>query len=570
MTLDDFAEEHRLSFVDNDFFAENSERVLQARARFDAVSKEYTDVFVNQYASSLEHVERGLKYDLLCQILEIEESKPTEERNPEIISLLTENNRRVLALGESQELLLHARALFISNTDIHQIAWRAYDVGAPTEEWDNLFAAPLNEKNVYGGAQKETISLKRASDEIRMQAAMYYLAAKDESNDELKATTKDRLNGLFAIIAECRRAHNIASGRRLNTKTDNPSCYPGTETRLSDSVLSHPKFKEENSRNIEKMIYSKVKLLVENTLIAMMSAEGMTPQEKQKYYLSVLMLGLDNTCEILDTPPSELKSLGFGGEEFDMDELTVYRAKILHQLNAGGGREQILTQILAYIIEEGIGIDNTWVEYFILKAVLDLKGLGLSFSHEQARQLGMFEEVLPSFTATAANAGAMAVDDDEEENEEAFVRPASLSAIKAYQAYKISIDNKEKKETYLYENYYKPLLFHFLSIELTQKFPGITENMKRSFILNEFLAPRRPTCLEDLERRLCQAPGDVFARYNEYNPMPTQFSREPDREKLLAEAMQNALTQFEEERPCGFKRARSIDRDELNPAKRIA
>ena len=527
----EYGEQQKLT----DSYAGDNDRINKSEERYQAVLGQYEQQFIGSHEASLEKVEQNLKRDLLHCIRDNTQNHPKDSAaHQELLNLLTKENIERLAANSDVNLAQKARDLLTSNDDIYHIAWRAYDARTQIAGWDNLFVAPTEptqHKDVHGG-DNGNISLQEASQETRKRAAMYYLTAADDSTNELKDSKTDRLNAFFSSVAECRRAHNTGeAGDAHNTLGDNPSCYPGTITRLSYSILSHPLFKEES--NPEELVRLKVQAMAENTLRTFLSS-GRSAEEKAKIYAAVLMLGINNIQEVLFTPRAQLKQLSIVGDEFDLNELTQYRALFLNAMDIG----EVLLEVTKYLGDKNINVSASLCNFYVIKALLDLGGLHLSLTHEDRLQLG-FTPTQPQEGAAAAASGEVRIE------EEQFPEPPPVEKIMgcfAYQRADVQ-RNQEEKNKILYEQHYQPLLFRAFFLALQKYIPALTSAEIGRFILNEFASPKPSdkTTLNALFHNPSERVETIFSKYNESNPPPAALTQGLFAKTLVVRAMNQVI-----------------------------
>ena len=527
----EYGEQQKLT----DSYAGDNDRINKSEERYQAVLGQYEQQFIGSHEASLEKVEQNLKRDLLHCIRDNTQNHPKDSAaHQELLNLLTKENIERLAANSDVNLAQKARDLLTSNDDIYHIAWRAYDARTQIAGWDNLFVAPTEptqHKDVHGG-DNGNISLQEASQETRKRAAMYYLTAADDSTNELKDSKTDRLNAFFSSVAECRRAHNTGeAGDAHNTLGDNPSCYPGTITRLSYSILSHPLFKEES--NPEELVRLKVQAMAENTLRTFLSS-GRSAEEKAKIYAAVLMLGINNIQEVLFTPRAQLKQLSIVGDEFDLNELTQYRALFLNAMDIG----EVLLEVTKYLGDKNINVSASLCNFYVIKALLDLGGLHLSLTHEDRLQLG-FTPTQPQEGAAAAASGEVRIE------EEQFPEPPPVEKIMgcfAYQRADVQ-RNQEEKNKILYEQHYQPLLFRAFFLALQKYIPALTSAEIGRFILNEFASPKPSdkTTLNALFHNPSERVETIFSKYNESNPPPAALTQGLFAKILVVRAMNQVI-----------------------------
>lgn len=184
------------------------------------VTKHYTEEVEPTYSKKfnalggIENVEKLIKTAILESIID----KADEPLKFEIRS-----KKQGIIDGVIKDITW-ARSKFTAKDDIYQTAWRAYDPGAQTLDWESLLTAP---------SANASESEKMRSDTIRRMSAYYYLVSMDERLSQVEH--EDAWDSYVAAIAEIRRAHNTDK-----SEVDSPSCYPGHLTRLYEVTKRNP------------------------------------------------------------------------------------------------------------------------------------------------------------------------------------------------------------------------------------------------------------------------------------------------------------------------------------------
>lgn len=170
----------------------------------------------------LDAAELKIRALLLQQIkarAECEQDKP-------LLEFIESSQEKIFS---DKTLAAKARTLFISNTIPAQVAWRCYDQDALNVGWENLLVPPPKEAEdskifTTQAASEQALTLKEGSDRVRELAAYCMLAIEHEPNlEKRKAMEMD----LSYYLCEIKRAHNSNIDQ-----ADNPSCFPGTLSRL--------------------------------------------------------------------------------------------------------------------------------------------------------------------------------------------------------------------------------------------------------------------------------------------------------------------------------------------------
>src|SRR5204862_7456388 len=106
----------------------------------------------------------------------------------------------------------------------------ALDAGAHTHGWEKLLVAPSQDKQAQTvfstrAAHEGSLSLLDTTNFTREMLCYAYLVATDA--ELLPSQREELINKFIWYVAELSRAHNNDA-----TGTDNPSCFPGTITRV--------------------------------------------------------------------------------------------------------------------------------------------------------------------------------------------------------------------------------------------------------------------------------------------------------------------------------------------------
>lgn len=428
LALDSLLTEHKarmtlkqaLSARGGEQMAWRADKVELAKYTFSKIEERYNVVYNSEpYNGDLNKIEEEIRKTILdeivisqkleeehnCSILratkentEISDEQKTEKlkqlsddiaKNQEIISFIT-TFRQSLSSGKYNSLNRRARELFNSNQHLPIIAWRCYDKDAPWVEWPNLLTPNDNEAvKVYNGENQPKISLKSASDEARRLVALFYLANMDTSTEELADSKQWRISKFIAELAEVRRAHNENPfiGTIIDS-VDNPSCLPGFYTRMADTVKDR---RDLNILTTQEAVQDKIKALINLELHKIISSgsDDLCEEEKVirlKQYYSCTVLGLSNAREIL----YQTDNLGFfdymvglPDMKLQITEALCLRQKFLAQFKF----DKIFKQVVAYIKELEIPIDEDEIRYFIIRNLLDLSSVTPQLSLAQIARL---------------------------------------------------------------------------------------------------------------------------------------------------------------------------------------
>lgn len=349
--------------------AERADLVRQERIVSVKLFSKYNSVLSNApYNSNLELVEISIKQSILE---EISANTASEEIKDFIIAHKSE-----LAKGDVLELNARARELFSSKIDANHIAWRCYDKESPTRQYENLFVPQQQEKDIYSGVSKK-ITIATASDIVRKKTALYYLAAIDESTEELKSGKADRLKKFIYSLAEIRRGNNTEGD---DDTIDTPSCYPGTLTRLAASVKCHPLFY--TKENPEIVIRNIIKAEVTYELDKIINNSAVSPETKIKYFCAFSLIGLSNAQNII-LGIEDFSGLDLFDFEFNTHQALKLRATLLSKIDFC----EVLDKVTTRLFESHIDIQPEKVYYSCIKSLLDIKALGITLTSRQIQRI---------------------------------------------------------------------------------------------------------------------------------------------------------------------------------------
>lgn len=292
--------------------------------------KETFEKMGNDDNDRLFHIETSIR-EMLLKAIEQEAEDQNEGdiyfiRIKPFIDSLDEDQRQRLVRGNDSDLMSAARAVFCNLQSEAQTAWRAYDSNAVVRnmnDWPNLLTSPLinSDKSVYTvstvGLQAPTIAM--ASDLAREMMAYSYLLVtdKNEGDDDVRML---RETTFIAKVAEIRRAHNNDF-----YGIDDPSCLPGTVSRIGDTWIAHSK----------SVIPDAPQLLVEELRSLVLAKFQETPAKQQKkLYNALVMLSDYNAVDIIA-----------GKAEFSQEQL-ILRQQFKDSLGNYGALNQSLNQAL--------------------------------------------------------------------------------------------------------------------------------------------------------------------------------------------------------------------------------
>lgn len=236
--------------------AMNDESVIRAKATFERkVEPAFTDAFLS-YAddqaedkelSAVIQIEQKIRESILDAILA---SNPL----PDTLTFIQKNKTE---LKKATDVLMMQQAReqhFNTRTNLCHLAWRGYDVNAPSKGFDNLLTPPEEEAVVFTTAAAKiddnALLNTTASLYVRKMVAYYYLLAIDskfiqEDNQPIGDETKkeilsERMANFISELADMRSAHS----EDHTDGSDAPSCYPGYLGRITNMGFKHPLTKE--------------------------------------------------------------------------------------------------------------------------------------------------------------------------------------------------------------------------------------------------------------------------------------------------------------------------------------
>ncbi len=171
-------------------------------------------------AQALNAIEREIRELILNEI-----DKKAIEENDEATRAFIKKQKNNLILGKTHAM--KASLAVFNKHNSEQSAWRGYNPYAPTKEWQNLLT-PCTSKTVYttSAAFEGRLSGLDASTIVRKRVAFYYLAVMEGDDDALKA---NRIANFIDKLAEIRNTKGL----------DDPSCFPGTLTRVAQMGAFH-------------------------------------------------------------------------------------------------------------------------------------------------------------------------------------------------------------------------------------------------------------------------------------------------------------------------------------------
>lgn len=290
---------------------------------------------------------------LECKLAQLKQHPTT---NSQATIDFIEHNKAALMLRQ-EDVLAKSRNYFTSPTDTVDIALRAFDRDAPTHGWEKLFVAPTKEKEASSvfstrAASITALTLKQTTDITRKVLCYTYVVSQDESlSAEQKSTIQE---ALVHYLAEISRAHNDS-----DQKSDNPSCYPGTLTRLDLIFQKHPKFV------VDKELFKSTADFASQLIIkAFNSALDLCKNktEKLELYEAITLFSHDNARDILHRPDAVLTT---EGESADLNKLLQIRKSFFTTYFGEQGNEGI-KKINALLLNHRLFINEDLTEVALL------------------------------------------------------------------------------------------------------------------------------------------------------------------------------------------------------------
>ncbi|MFI4937948.1 MAG: ankyrin repeat domain-containing protein [Candidatus Berkiellales bacterium] len=272
--------------------------VKQANERFDEKIK---PLFKARF-TSIEEIETKLHAVLIERKLsELKAEDP--RRNREAITFIEQNKEKLIA--RNSEVMEQSLRYFNSNSDTLDMCLRTLNAGAPSQEWDKLFVAPKKEqeqKEVFStrAAYVGSINLLQTTQITRERLCYAYLVATDPAL--LPKQQKKVMKAIIYYLAEIGRAHNMST-----TEVDNPSCFPGTISRLDNVFQAHPMFK------VDPVLSVKIREIA-SQLVVKVFGDALrklpTAEDKLALYEALSLYSDFNALNIINKPESILDTQG--------------------------------------------------------------------------------------------------------------------------------------------------------------------------------------------------------------------------------------------------------------------
>lgn len=252
---------------------------------------------------------------------------------------------------------------FKSNVDNLHVAWRALNPIAPSVVWANLLTT--DDANGH---------------DIQSRAAHIYHAIQQTEDETVR---EDCMTDLLYSLAEIRRAHNEFSPNG----TDNPSCYPGSKTRLARALSKHSDYQHLFPSSLKEDIKQYAQsYFVEKFRAEMnkMSDAGRTREEAQHFLFSVIGLSSETAEDIIAGNPLTL----LAGEPYGLAHADERKAFIEEEIDGLEGLRSNVNGMLIDHDKEPI-LPGDDYEVYLQQALL-------AIGDEPAGLLDTFSKAFPS------------------------------------------------------------------------------------------------------------------------------------------------------------------------------
>jgi len=336
------------------YFTGNSESAMEESLVSEAVTRFKTiePAFQKQFEAmenNVEEIEKKIYGFLLDRkIAQLEKEKSNIPNAQEVIDFIHKHKEALIQREE--KALAVSRKYFVSNTDTLDIALRALDPGALSHDWPKLFVAPdANKENTQvfstRAASEVALSLKQTTDITRKILCYTYVVAQDPS---LKENERENiLEAFIHYLAEISRAHNDDA----SDDSDNPSCYPGTLTRLDLIFQKHPNF------YVEKELFRTTNEIGRQLVLKAFNAELSSYHDEAKkleLYNAISLFSSGNAIDILHQPNSILTPEGGSP---DLKHLLSVRKVFFEKYFGKQGRKGI-DEINKQLAPHKLSVDN--------------------------------------------------------------------------------------------------------------------------------------------------------------------------------------------------------------------
>jgi hypothetical protein len=281
------------------------------------------------------------------------------------LDALGQENETQLCSGKNSLLMNEARGYLNSNNDL-DVAWRAYDPGAPITGWESLLTEPVRRpshavNDIYSRylINAPRTSIKHASVIARtFWAYTYLLINEPESQREV-----EYLLDMFIIgLSETRRAHSTIDGE------DASSCLPDICTRAGSIMQLCPL--GFGLRDLQEFIGVLLSSVVVQEFKSSLENEPSLEGKKNIYY-AVLILNETTAVEVLKGAFSWVSIDGEGDRCSFNEEILSIRLDFIQKIWANGTlllkiNEQLAARASNNINKEDIfgflnNIEGSWV-----------------------------------------------------------------------------------------------------------------------------------------------------------------------------------------------------------------
>lgn len=322
--------ENSLQTRDENVMADS--KVSRANWHFENKVKPHFDATLLNYSQSqnkreaITNIEKEIRALLLKNIVE----QALESNNQNIIDFVNQNKDKLIAADD--EAMKASVVLFIDN-DPAQAAWRGYNPHAKVvaNGWPNLLTPPVADEAIFTTrvAHGGELRINEAYEILRERIAYYYLAVID-ANDGTDEIRMNRISNFIAQLSDIRNAHG----------KDDPSCYPGTITRIADMGAFHSIAALPATTKVMIADFFKTKIL---DLFKEKFAAFSTFEEKEALYKSLMELTYEQAKSVFEYP-----------EQYDEKWLPLRKDFYQALGSANKNVKQIFTQDLFTIVDEDI------------------------------------------------------------------------------------------------------------------------------------------------------------------------------------------------------------------------
>lgn len=346
-------------------------QLKKANERFAQLRDNYGSVL--EKSGGLEQVEAEIRKQLLITI----RKKQPNDRATHISQFIDAHGIDELAkraADPNHELTKHMRQLLVSTSfdDPEQIAWRAYDSGAATVKWPNLLTPSSSDATIFStrearAGMTENCNMATATAHARTYAALAFLASKDEKLQDSQQA--DIWNDFLYYIADIRRAHNDGGG------TDNPSCFPGTISRIAQIINKHPDFVPLDE-DVAVLVKNSVRAYI-NMQFKKSLEELTTLTDKETLFFSLMLMGdLDTIMLNQDTIFTILPDIDDAEQTSSEEKQAIIqkymqaRAKFFTTLSG-----DMMEYISNKLRERNINVSSAQIDYLISDCLVNISSL---------------------------------------------------------------------------------------------------------------------------------------------------------------------------------------------------